>query len=107
MIQSACLKSDLGEREKKRKFDEEAAEIEELRKASLESFRESKMRKSGELSCIKQARASRASAISFIGQKVALEGEQKESGLQLRAEELECRKNEKKGKWILRNRIQK
>jgi hypothetical protein len=36
-----------------------------VRRASLESFRESKERKRGELSCIKQTRTSGASAISF------------------------------------------
>lgn len=88
--------SDQVEKEKKKKLEDDAEDINEVRRASLELFRETKERKSGESSCIKQTRTSGASAISFIREKVAIEGEQKKSELQLKREEMELRKEEKK-----------
>lgn len=68
---------------------EDAAEIEEVRRASLESFNREYMRKSGQSSGIKQTRTSGARAISFVRQKRVIEGEQNE---------MELRKEKKKWK---------
>ena len=89
-------KSDQVEKEKKKKLEEEAANIEEMRKASLESFRETKERKRQGSPSKKKTRTSGASAISFIREKMVIEGEQKESELQLKREEMEWKKEEKK-----------
>ena len=96
--------SDQFEKDKKKKLEEEAADIEEMRKASLESFRETKERKRQRSPSKKKTRTSGASAISFIREKVAIEGEQKKSELQLKREEMEWKKEEKKMEMVLKEK---
>ena len=96
--------SDQVQNEKKKKLEEEPADIEEMRKASLESFRETKEGKRQGSPSKKKTRTSAASAISFIREKVAIEGEQKESELQLKREEMEWEKEEKKMEMVLKEK---
>ncbi|XP_046851176.1 uncharacterized protein LOC124444606 [Xenia sp. Carnegie-2017] len=77
-------------------------EINQVRKASLESFRVSKVRKSGEQTCSnKQTRTSGASVLDFIREKVAFEGEQKDSEIPLKGKEMELKREENKLKMNL------
>ena len=95
-IVSLFQEADKAEVEKKRRLEEEAAEIEEVRRASLESFRESKDRKNDEKPCPKKKRTSGADSIAFIKEKVELEAKQKENELELKKQELELKKEEMK-----------
>ena len=85
--------ADKSEAEKKRKLEEEAAEIQEIRRVSLETFKETKERNPDEKPKKKQ-RASGADAIAFIKEKIRQEGIQKENELELKKQEMELKKDE-------------
>ena len=69
--------ADQAEVETKKKVEKEAAEIQEVRRVSLESFKESREREHEQPK--KKKRTSSADAISFIKETIQVEGKQKES----------------------------
>ena len=72
-IVSLFQEADKAEVEKTRRLEEEAAKIEEVRRAFLESFRENKERKNDNKPCLKKKRTSGADSIAFIKENVELE----------------------------------
>lgn len=92
-IVSLFEEADRSEAEKKRKVEEEAAQIEEVRRVSLESLRETRERNADEKPK-KKKRTSGADAIAFIKEKVQRESQQKDDELNLKKEEMELKKDE-------------
>ena len=90
--------ADNAEVEGRRKREEEAAEIQEIRRVSLEAFKETKERNPDEKPKKKQ-RASGADAIAFIKEKIRQEGAQKENELELKKQEMELKKNGIEERW--------
>jgi hypothetical protein len=90
-----------GEESKKRKAEEEATQIQEMRKVSLESFKETRERNHTEKP--KKKRTSGADAIPFI-KKVQLDGKQKETELELKKQEMDLKKEEMEWKRNVREK---
>ena len=94
--------ADRTETEKKRTLEEEASQIEEMRKISLESFRETKEREKNGKQDTKKKRMTGADSIAFLRDKVKMESEWKMKDLELRKQEMETKKELREAEMKMR-----
>ena len=94
--------ADKAEIAKKHKMEEEANQIQEMRKTSLETFRESRERNKDGKQNAKKKRTSGSDSIAFLRDKVEMESEHKMKEMELKKQQMEMEKELRESEMKLR-----